>query len=788
MMSNNPPTFQPKRSVLYCFLTSILTAFLVSNVQSQSSETQYGQNSLGLIYSINGDNLIVEFDTDVRLQPGSILAIYGLQDLEVHPLTQEVLVEKERIVAKAQVAGQTDSGVVAKLKWKVDGIELKIGMDVIALSDGTAPNLPPKLNSEIPEIVAPVQSTVIIDLPIHDPDGDNVSYKWQLEGPQGRVGYFDASLTRLPKIRWFAPGTEVEANISVISKDDHGDELRLKIPISTTVYGSELYDRELKSLGEYGGDNFWSLFELSREDSGQWWATDGSSLITISSGWRQVRNLSMSEDSLLFQPLNVVPFNEYIYILDGSSRSVVILNKNAEFLRSFGSFNTPTDLVIGNDGTVFVADQNGGGIQVYEPDGSFRARLGRTGKGEQDFVGLSRLALSNTDVLYGLDSHTGWVHRFDSAQRKLSSWSLKLIGKEIPVDIACRGNEELLVLLANGWIVMVNENGATNMAIRPPSAHFSLKKMGRPNSILVDLSGEIYVTYPDSGLVSRYNSDGYVSGLRGSSLWNLKDFAADGAGNIYGLHRRNGAIHHFDHEGWLIRQFGGLEKNGGPFKQPMGLAVSPDGRALLVFDNKHKSVFRFNTNLPDEPIVISQPIKNVKDVIRPTEMVMDESGRAYIFDNKRDRISIFDEEGQFLFDFGRNKKDQETNKLDNPKLMAVHPDGNAAYIYDSYQIKKFFLDHDSRSAIYVGKAGGKGKNLLEFKKPILMACDRQGLLYVLDSSRRDLQVVDYRGISAVGIYAKPYKDWKILDLKGTAINPDGRLHFVNPEGLTVVGW
>ena len=87
--------------------------------------------------------------------------------------------------------------------------------------------------------------------------------------------------------------------------------------------------------------------------------------------------------------------NDQIVVLDRSqedSHRVVILNKQGELIKSFGSkgsqngqFNRPFGVDINGEGRIIVSDSDNHRIQVFENDGSFIRSFGSFGSSEGQF-------------------------------------------------------------------------------------------------------------------------------------------------------------------------------------------------------------------------------------------------------------------------------------------------------------------------------------------------------------------------------------------------------------------
>ena len=189
-----------------------------------------------------------------------------------------------------------------------------------------------------------------------------------------------------------------------------------------------------------------------------------------------------------------------------------------------------------------------------------------------------------------------------------------------------------------------------------------------------------------------------------------------------------------------------------------------------------------------KPLVFGQPGKNDGQFTTPTKVAVDEMGRAYVLDAGQHRVQVFDKAGAFLFAFGRYERGKQRDELLEPFALAVSPAGDAAYIYDydTYEVKKFALDQDKKQGTHVNNAGGKGNGPGQFRYVQQLAVDRQGLLYVLDESRADLQVIDFRGGNAIVGPVITTKDLALEDANMLGLSPDGRFILVYDD--QVVGW
>ena len=756
--------------------------FLYANRLLYSAE-----KPLGIVTKANGTSATIEFDSSVHLLPGTMVAIHGGGTVKIHPLTDEIVVKDLEHLASVQILEKGGNVLNTRITWKKDGVKLKPGMDAVPFFIKGARNSPPILLGEIEAITVPIQSVTPLIFPINDPDDDKTFFVWELTGEKGRVGFLEAHITRLPENTWFAPGVESKAVVRVTAIDSNGQNLKCAMNLSTSTWDDTWRTRKLNAFRRFGSDVSANSIFLTRDPIGKWWSIANDSIFTISPGWFKSNRFSAKTKRTILEPRALATFNDLFHLLGKTSAAIKVVDPRGAKKRTYGIQSSPSDIVIAPNGVVFVADQGLGGVQVYEPDGMFRSTLGRAGDGSDYFSKLTHLALDRNGQLYALDESKGIIHRFGRFQERLTSWTLGLTSNEVAKDLSWHPNGELLILLNDGRIVRLDEKGEkTNSTIKTSIERVYFDHVGSPESIYVDLSGEIFVTYPEEGILARYTNDGNLYGIRGAPLWGLSRFAVDCSGQIYGCYGSSKFIVKLDQEGWLTEQIGANTKKTINLKNISRLAIASDGRTLICLDSETTHLVRFDLTGSRAPIVFGQPGRNEGQFLKPTDVVIDDYGHSYVLDSKLNRVSVFDRNGQYLFSFGQ--KGKADNQLRNPTLLAVRPGGQAAYICDGYEIKKFTIDYPHKTATHSSNAGGKGRGPGQLVKPTAIACDRQGLLYVLDSGREDLQVIDYRGKNAISIYSRPYKDWGFQKVSEMTLNVDGQPHLIDSGRFVGLSW
>ena len=507
----------PKVNALY-FIFFIL--LFIDNGILQAAE-----KPLGLVTDLKGEEIKVEFDSSVYLLAGTMVAVYGGGTIKKHPLTDKVVVRELEEVAKGQIVGAGGNLLRVQLTWKKSGVVLKPGMDVIPLSGENAPNAPPIQTGEIKGVSAPLQSSVRIRFPIQDPDGDEVSYSWELSGKSGEMGFLEARITRAPENLWFVPGVQTEVKMTITATDSYGQGLSSSTTLKAEELKSTWRSRKLQPFCSFGGKKSPFPSYVNRDQEGRWWGVTENSIFTFSPGGLEHRKFPLQGIDGRFNPVAIVPVENGFHLLDSNSPTVRVFDLDGELQRTYGIISQATDMVINSDGVVFIADQTLGGVLVYEPDGIFRACFGRSGEGPNDFSGLTRLALDPEGKLYALDSNTAIIHRFDRFQRRLPSWPLEIGGAFQAIDLSWHPSGELLVLLADGRIVRLTDKGTLGKnVLSPESKQNYIGILDSPDSFYVDKSGEVFVVYSKNRVIFRYSTDGLLYGLRGAPLQELTLF------------------------------------------------------------------------------------------------------------------------------------------------------------------------------------------------------------------------------------------------------------------------
>ena len=736
---------------------------------------------MGQVIAIDGSAVVLEFGPAAQLTPGSMVALYGAGAVQRHPLTKEIIAERRTLVAKAQLTTHEQGRWQALLRWSATGAALTVGADAVPLPAEAAPNAAPLLATAA-NLRQTAGTSTLAQIAGSDADGDAVAYRWRLDGPVGRSGLLATDHTRLPQVQWLAAGLPGDASLVLIATDQWGQRSEARYPLSSVAL-DDPRKRTLKPLTSRGTGREHELACLTRLANGTWMGAgqaDGK-LWIISPAWELASSLPSSE---VREPIALATRGDELLVLDANRRAVLVLGPDHALRATIGGFARPTGMTVLPDGTVVVADQESGGLLVHERSGAFRARLGRPGKEAGDFQRLIKVASAPAGTLLALDAQTRQVHRFDRWMTRLSSYDVPGEPANQPVDVAPHPRG-VLVLLQDGQVIVFDAKGHPGEALPALAAGKLGVEPGRASTLHVEPDGDTLVLFGESGLIARYSPDGRLYGVRGANLRAGTSWKADGQGRVLAWDADQG-LTLCDAAGWRTARLELPVSAGGMFSAASAIALAPDGTALVISDPKQKVIRRYELPGTGKFLVFGQPGSNPGQFESITSLAMDEAGRTWAVDAESHRLSVFNPDGTLLA--AVTGTGRSTADLIEPTLVAAGPESIYVVDADRIEVKKFRLDAAARTLVHAGTTGGKGGAPGQFRNPVALGVDRAGLLYVLDGSRQDLQVIDYRGSSAVTILVKPMKDLGLDSIRGGAIAPDGQVWLAGDGRLNGFTW
>jgi sugar lactone lactonase YvrE len=255
-------------------------------------------------------------------------------------------------------------------------------------------------------------------------------------------------------------------------------------------------------------------------------------------------------------------------------------------------------------------------------------------------------------------------------------------------------------------------------------------QFNEPRGLATDPSGNLYVVDSKNNRIQKLSAAGAVVatwGSAGSGEGELKDpcgIAIGPDGNVYVADTWNHRIQKFDANGRFLRQW--APENPG-FWGPRGIVVANDGK-VFVTDTGNKRVVSFTSE--GEPLG-SWGTEGSKpgQFIEPVGIGVDAEGNVVVVDTGNRRLQFFRPDETFLKEvpvYGMEEFYTE------PYLSIA---GAVFYITDSYN-HRFARYRDGNLTGTWGKSGsGNG----EFNRPIGIAADTSGNVYVSDTMNHRIQ-------------------------------------------------
>lgn len=295
--------------------------------------------------------------------------------------------------------------------------------------------------------------------------------------------------------------------------------------------------------------------------------------ITAGDRFRMAVTGSAGSASGLSKPYGIAVYQGRIYVSDTVQRIVFMFDVPGKDFKVIGTegpgaLNKPIGLTVSRDGELYVCDNSGKRVVVYDKDGNYLRAIG----GAEYFSRPSGVAVSPDGAkLYVID--TGGVdnyehHRFTIWNTKTGAF-IKAVGR--------RGSEA----------------GEFNLALQIATAP----------------DGTVYVVDGGNFRVQAFTADGQfirkvgAVGIKTGQFSRPKGIAVDRDGNFYVIDTGFGNFQIFSKEGQLLLFVGTRGSNGGPgeYMLPAGIAVDEDGRVYMVDQYFRKvDVFRPARLQPDE--------------------------------------------------------------------------------------------------------------------------------------------------------------------------------------------
>lgn len=445
----------------------------------------------------------------------------------------------------------------------------------------------------------------------------------------------------------------------------------------------------------------------------------------------------------------LVQVNSHVLPEDFEHRIVIRKPTDGSVVRVFGArgsgngqFGVLHGIGIGPNDTMYVMDQGNHRVQVFDANGNFvRAFAGGGGKGPGKIPGDSRGIAVDKDNgwVYVVDSGESQVEKFDLNGNHLATWGSEgaaagqfrdggrqvTVGLDHKVYVADYGNFRVNVYSSSGAF----QRTIPSPVPGPPEGGFN-----QASDVAVRYStGDVYVTDTFNHRVQRFDSSGdFVQawGFRGTTdpyaLNYPRGVAIDQSnGNVWINNTRQGNVKGYTANGTYVDTIGSQGTGADQFSYAYGIWVDQNGR-LVVPDSRNgriKMVNQSGTNLWTKTCgTTSSGI-----LMGCTGAVTDSAGNVYAAAVTENRIYKFSPTGTLIKKISAGLRGAYGITIIDDQLYVSEMSANRISVLD--------LDGNLQ-----GRFGSKGSAHGQFSKPMGLASDLAGNLYVMDQANERVEV------------------------------------------------
>ncbi len=229
----------------------------------------------------------------------------------------------------------------------------------------------------------------------------------------------------------------------------------------------------------------------------------------------------------------------------------------------------------------------------------------------------------------------------------------------LPSDVAVNEHGVYVVDGGNHRIVVFDQEGDYRFQFAAKGSKAG--QLSGPVGLGLDAKGRVYVADRGNARIQIFDSEGtYLSGFTLKSKGKVVvpiDIAANPRGSrLYITGNNNHRLMVVNHNGKLLRQWGGNGLNRGQFRYPGSVLVKKNGHIAVVdILNTRVQVFNrkgeFSRQIGDWGVLPGQ-------FVRPKGVATDSKGWFYVSDSYMGLIQVFDDEGQFRYVLKEDGGDQ----------------------------------------------------------------------------------------------------------------------------------
>lgn len=480
-------------------------------------------------------------------------------------------------------------------------------------------------------------------------------------------------------------------------------------------------------------------------------------------------------DGVLREPMGIALYGGKVYVAEGFGR-VVIFSRDGEFLDGFGGWGTgekefmDTTGISVHDGVIYVADMGNQRVQVFGPNGVYMGSIGARGEGREKLIAPTDVAVDYQGHVLVVDGNDEKVKIYTPAGEFKGMFEY--------------GRKPYAVFVADAGIFVTDiEQGGFHLYAhgrRSPELFFFLEyeKLERFRSIggiAVDGEGRVYVADPSGGRVGLYRLNLKMPEAGGkappptSVRW-VEDINVKARKLMW------------DEKGGALYASGGgpvLVIKGGEVAQkievfgwdPVSMALDPGG-FLWVLDRAGNRLLKFgdegevllSTGLlgsvgglfsgpsglflsgegfiapgsESEGLLSTGSLSGMEWLFSDlSDVVISNKGFIYVADRGNGRVLRLSQEGKFLNVVGMGGT---SALIESPVALAVDEEGILYVLDDSKKTVTVY----STMGLPLKEFGGEGEGRGKFGKPVDLAIT-ENEIFVLDAGLNRVQAFSRKG-------------------------------------------
>lgn len=397
-----------------------------------------------------------------------------------------------------------------------------------------------------------------------------------------------------------------------------------------------------------------------------------------------------------------------LYVADTARNEVLVFDYSLNLLDRWGmrgsgdgEFILPYGIEIGERApgvtTIFVTDDGGERIQLFDPDGTYVTTYGSTGQ-------------FNTirDLVYNTSNDALYV-------------------------VSARDREIVVLDAATGF--ELDRFGAEGDG----PGEFT----GDPSGIAIDSAGDIYVTNTRGGEVHRFRSDGtFVETLASGDLNEPRGIYVTNDGVLFVADLWDYAVKRFRvSDGALLGQTFGTPAGDG-VNRPRGIAYDASNDRLLVTDWWNQRIVGVQSTGAN---VTTFGFRDTNDSLGSLNFPYDVAvqpgtDRVFVANREAHRIEVFEADGTFVMRNGT--RGAGAGQFEFPSGLAFDPSG-ALWVADSEndRLQQFAVAADGSLGhlATLGQSGNRQDGPGFFNYPADLAFEADGTLWVTDAFNNSVQ-------------------------------------------------